>query len=303
MLLNVSNLSKKFAEHTAVNDISFSINEGRCIALLGPNGAGKTTTLKMLTGLLEPSAGSIEFVGMRQGEDLRQFIGFLPQHPAFYNWMTGREFLEYVGKLSHLSKEEAVTRANHLLELVGIADAKNRRIAGYSGGMKQRLGIAQALIHGPKLLMLDEPVSALDPVGRRDVLDMLREIKKDTTILFSTHVLHDAEGISDDVLIINHGEIVMSGQLNDIRSKHQQPVITLEMMQIEVADEWMQRWKEHRLVLEMVKEQRTVKLVVSDLDSAQKLILQDIVENNIAIHKFEVAQTTLEDLFMKAVSS
>lgn len=301
-LLQVKRLSKTFGDSQAVSQISFDIQKGSCVSLLGPNGAGKTTTLKMLSGLLVPTDGTIEFKGMSKGADIREYIGFLPQHPAFYNWMSGLEFLKYAGRLAHLPKGEANSRALKLMEMVGIDDAKHRRIGGYSGGMKQRLGLAQAMIHKPKLLILDEPVSALDPVGRRDVLNMMREIKKETTILFSTHVLHDAEGISDDVLIIRKGEIVISGSLHSVRSEHQQPVIIIEFDQEKALEEWMAGWNGHEMIVEFLREQNTLKVVVHDLNEAKSVFLKDIVDKNMPIRRFEVAQTTLEDLFMKAVS-
>lgn len=176
-LLAVRALSKQFAKVSAVKEISFSITAGHCVSLLGPNGAGKTTTLQMLTGLLKPTSGTIAFTINTQG-DWRQQIGYLPQYPTFYNWMTGQEFLDYVGKLAHMSTKILKVRSAEMLQLVGLTDAGNRKIGGYSGGMKQRLGIAQALIHSPQLLLLDEPVSALDPLGRREVLDLLNRIKK-----------------------------------------------------------------------------------------------------------------------------
>lgn len=304
-LLDVIGLTKKFGAFTAVNNLSFNIEAGRCVALLGPNGAGKTTTLNMLSGLLTPSGGAIEFSGMNNGEDRRQYIGYLPQYPAFYPWMTGSEFLLLAGQLAHLTKKEAKQRTAELLPLVGIEDAKHRRIGSYSGGMKQRLGIAQAMIHKPKLLILDEPVSALDPVGRRDVLRMIEEIKKETTILFSTHVLHDAEVVSDDVIIIHHGEVVVSGSLLDVRAKHQKPVIHI---QLEHADDkaveaWLDTWRSHELVSQLTREGLFVKIVVKELEKAKALILKDIVDQHLAINKFEVAQTTLEDLFMEVVSA
>src|SRR5699024_10985732 len=181
----------------------------------------------MLAGLLKPTSGSIEFKE-KKAKDLREFIGYLPQSIAFFNWMSGKEFLVFAGQLAKLDRKEAEKRSEELLERVGLTAAKKRKIGGYSGGMKQRLGLAQALIHRPKLLILDEPVSALDPHGRREVLEMMREIKEETTILFSTHVLHDAEEISDDILIMHEGEIAISGSLENVMEAYQQPTLQIE---------------------------------------------------------------------------
>ena len=193
-LLDVQGLTQIFGATKAVNDISFTIDEGRCAAILGPNGAGKTTTIRMLAGLLSPTSGRIHFQSLPRGADRRQLIGYLPQVPAF--WLDDRAGIsDSCWQAMRLKREGSCrSRSTEWLERVGIAEAAKRRIAGYSGGMKQRLGLAQALIHRPKLLILDEPVSALDPIGRREVMGLLRDLKQETTILFSTHVLHDAGG-------------------------------------------------------------------------------------------------------------
>jgi ABC-2 type transport system ATP-binding protein len=298
-LLRVDRLTKKFESTKAVNGISFTIGEGRCVALLGPNGAGKTTTLKMLSGLLEPTSGSIAFIGL--SGDIRRYIGFLPQYPAFYSWMTGKEFLTYVGKLADGSGKALKERVDELLETVGLSQAKNRRIGGYSGGMKQRLGIAQAMIHRPKLLMLDEPVSALDPIGRREVLDMLTAIKHSTTILFSTHVLHDAEEMSDDVLIMRSGEIAEAGTLDDIRSRHRQPVIIVEADT--ALGDWAAELRAHDWVQQITGTGRKLTITVHDVERARLALLTDAASRKLPISRFEVAQATLEDLFMKVVQS
>lgn len=298
-ILAVDQLSKSFNGNLAVKEARFHFEQGRCVALLGPNGAGKTTILKMLAGLLKPTTGKIQYQDEKANADLRKYIGYLPQYPIFHDWMTGAEFLHYVGKLTHLSDAEAKQRTTELLELVGIADSKKQRIGKYSGGMKQRLGIAQAIIHRPKLLLLDEPVSALDPFGRREVLEMIKKLKEDTTILFSTHVLNDAEEVSDDVIIINHGEIKVANSLDQLRKEHQQAMIYVETT--EEAKKYLAEWTKWELVTEIIFENNTAKITVTDLERAKLIILREIVEKNIPIQKFEVGRTTLEDLFIKVV--
>lgn len=213
-LLQVKNLRKSYGAHISVNDISFEIEKERCVALLGPNGAGKTTTLRMLAGLLEPTSGMISFEGSRPGAEYRRGLGYVPQSPAFYGWMTGHEYVVFAAKLSGMGTKDASSRALESLERVGLKGDARRRIGGYSGGMKQRLGLAQALVHRPRLLLLDEPVSALDPIGRREVMGLLREIREETTVVFSTHVLHDAEEICDDIILMNQGLIAEKGSLS-----------------------------------------------------------------------------------------
>ncbi|MEN8698239.1 ABC transporter ATP-binding protein [Bacillus infantis] len=297
-LLKASDLVKRYGNTNAVKGINFHIEEGRCVSLLGPNGAGKTTTLKMLSGLLEPTSGSIDFKGGK-AKDLRQFIGYLPQYPAFFNWMSGKEFLVFAGQLAKLNRKEAEKRSEELLERVGLTDAKKRKIRGYSGGMKQRLGLAQALIHRPKLLILDEPVSALDPLGRREVLDMMREIKEETTILFSTHVLHDAEEISDDILIMHDGEIAVSGSLESVMAEYRQPILQIEF-ESQAAD-WLKSIAGYGFVSEVSIQGNKASIVLNDMVNGKQTLLKDIVDRKLPIRKFEVSQTTLEDLFMKVM--
>lgn len=295
----VNQLSKAFQGNKVVKEASFQFEQGRCVALLGPNGAGKTTILKMLAGLLKPTSGTIQYKDEKPNSDLRKYIGYLPQYPVFHDWMTGSEFLHYVGKLTHLTDKECKERTEELLQLVGISEAKNRRIGKYSGGMKQRLGIAQAIIHKPKLLLLDEPVSALDPFGRREVLELVKSLKENTTILFSTHVLNDAEEVSDDVIIINHGEIKVANTLEALRKQHQQAMIFVETKGI--AKGYMEEWLHWEFITEILFENDTAKIVVKDLETAKSMILKEIVEKNIPIVRFEIGRTTLEDLFVKVV--
>jgi ABC-2 type transport system ATP-binding protein len=254
----------------------------------------------MLSGLLTPTSGTMGFMDS-DGEDIRQSIGYLPQYPAFYNWMSGKEFLEFTGKLAGLTSKEAVDRSLHILERVGLKDAAKRKIGGYSGGMKQRLGLAQAIIHRPQLLILDEPVSALDPQGRREVLELMQELKQETTILFSTHVLHDAEIMCDDVLIIRDGQIVVNGDLHTIRQEHQQPMIRIQVGHHHEA--WLRSLLDKPYVHEVEVQYNSATIMVTDLEQAKIALLQQIVNDNISITKFEIGQTTLEDLFMKAVQS
>jgi len=303
-LVVVDQLIKSYGATQAVRGISFAIEAGRCTALLGPNGAGKTTTLNMLSGLLKPTSGEIRFDGVAKGEDLRAYIGYLPQYTNYYNWMSGREFLIYVGRLTGMDKRSAVRRADELLELVGIEEAKNRRIGGYSGGMKQRLGLAQAMMHRPRLLILDEPVSALDPIGRREVLELMKRIKQETTILFSTHVLPDAEEVCDDVLIIRRGEIVIAGSLDDIRKSNQRPVIELELEDAAALADLLPALRELAGTASLEQAGSVVRFMMKDADELQRVrpkLMDRLAARQAPLRRLEIAKTSLEDLFMEAV--
>lgn len=297
-LVTVSGLTKKFNGTAAVNGLSLKLQKGVCTALLGPNGAGKTTTLSMLAGIMKQTAGNISFSGVNGKADFREYIGYLPQYPVFYGWMTGKEYLQYVGELASLSKKAAGEKADELLELVGISDAKKKKISGYSGGMKQRLGIAQALMNDPQLLILDEPVSALDPLGRREVLTLMEKLKKTTTILFSTHVLHDAEEICDYIYIIKDGELAINGSLEDLQKSHEQPTfyIEIEKERSELGDDI----SKFAFVSEVASNSaKKITVTVTDVEAARTCLLNYFVNENIPIRKFELVRTSLEDLFMK----
>ncbi|SET71414.1 ABC-2 type transport system ATP-binding protein [Salinibacillus kushneri] len=300
-LMEVDGLTKAFDGKEVVKDLSFGLKTGTCVALLGPNGAGKTTTLRMLAGFTHPTAGTIQFDQQSLTTDIRQYVGYLPQFPTFHTWMSGLEFLVYVGQLSYLTNAEATDRANELLEKVGLEDAKKQRIKKYSGGMKQRLGIAQALINKPKLIILDEPVSALDPIGRREVLNLMMDLKKDATILFSTHILNDAEEVSDELLLLHHGELVEQGALENLNHLDQTGKIQLNFS---VYPEKLESQLKNLSSIKHIKPVgQGVEVVVSDMDVARIEILQLVMTKEWPLTKFEQAKTTLEDVFMKVVNS
>lgn len=300
-LLQVTNLRKSYGAHVSVNDISFEIEKGRCVALLGPNGAGKTTTLRMLAGLLEPTSGMISFEGSRPGAGYRRELGYVPQSPAFYGWMTGHEYVIFAAKLSGMGTKDATSRALESLERVGLKGDARRRIGGYSGGMKQRLGLAQALVHRPRLLLLDEPVSALDPIGRREVMGLMREIREETTVVFSTHVLHDAEEICDDIILMNQGLIAEKGSLSQLRSQYSLPVIRVRTEKQEKAIQWLESLAAKPFVLETQLFGDQAIFNVNDVDMARWTILQEAAQLEIPLLQFEAGSSTLEDLFMKVV--
>jgi ABC-2 type transport system ATP-binding protein len=298
-LIQIHGLKKSFQGNEVIKGLDFNLEKGKCIALLGPNGAGKTTTLRMLSGLMKPTKGSITFSDAKKDGDIRHLIGYLPQFPVFYDWMSGMEFLQYVGKLAGLTNKEGRERSLELLELVGISDAKNRRVGKYSGGMKQRLGIAQAIIHRPQLVMLDEPVSALDPFGRREVLELLEGLKKETTILFSTHILNDAEEVCDEILFLHNGEIVESGTMEDLRERYQQAKIDLIFRK--KTAEMESNFKNHHLTQSLLVDGNRISVFVTNVEQARKEFLKLIFDKDWQLDKFEISSMTLEDVFMKVV--
>ncbi|MFL5774703.1 MAG: ABC transporter ATP-binding protein [Chloroflexota bacterium] len=207
--ISMNGLTKHYKDVQALTDLTLDVPAGTVFGFLGPNGAGKTTALKVLAGLARATSGNATVNGVvvsAAGEHRRQ-LGYLAQDPRFYGWMTGRETLRYVASFRRVGADRE-RQISELLARVGIAEAADRHTSTYSGGMRQRLGIAQALVGRPAVILLDEPVSALDPIGRKDVLDLMRELKGETTVFYSTHILDDVQRVSDHVAILDHGRLV-----------------------------------------------------------------------------------------------
>jgi ABC-2 type transport system ATP-binding protein len=203
-------LTKHYPGVQALTDLTLEVPAGSIYGFLGPNGAGKTTALKLLAGLTRPTSGTAAVAGIPidAGPTYRQQVGYLGQEPRFYGWMSGRETIAFVGSLYPPQARPDKARVQEVIDLVGIADAADRPTKTYSGGMRQRLGIAQALVARPKVLLLDEPASALDPIGRREVLELMEAIKGEVTVFYSTHILDDVQRVSDHVAILDHGRLV-----------------------------------------------------------------------------------------------
>jgi ABC-2 type transport system ATP-binding protein len=204
----------------ALKSLTLSVEHGEVFGFLGPNGAGKTTTLKMLMGLVYPTAGSARILEMELDDPrMKAQIGFLPEQPYFYDYLTARELLDYYGQLSGVPAKERPQKISEMLDLVGLRDAANLQLRKFSKGMLQRVGIAQAILHNPKVVFLDEPMSGLDPMGRREVRDLMERLKQEgKTVFFSTHILSDAEALCDRVAIIQQGELRGIGTIAELTS-------------------------------------------------------------------------------------
>ncbi len=202
----------------ALKPLQLTVDEGEIFGFLGPNGAGKTTTLKMLMGLVYPTSGSARILGMEIGDPrMKAQIGFLPEQPYFYDYLTARELLEYYGRLSGVGSADRSKKVDAILERVGLRDSANVQLRKFSKGMLQRVGIAQAVLHDPRVVFLDEPMSGLDPIGRREVRDLIEQLKQEgKTVFFSTHILSDAEALCDRVAIINLGELRRVGSVSEL---------------------------------------------------------------------------------------
>lgn len=296
-ILTLDKVSKSFGEKRVLKDISFSVPEGSIFGFIGQNGAGKTTTMKMILGLLKIDQGEIhvckEKVSFGQNAT-NQYIGYLPDVPEFYDFMTPREYLMLCGSITGMSKKVSMERTEELLEMVGLSQEK-RRIRGFSRGMKQRLGVAQALFNRPKLLICDEPTSALDPVGRKDLLEILVQAKKETTILFSTHILSDVERICDQVAFLHGGELVLKGNLEEIKSKYAGNDLEMEFQSSKDLQMFLAQYQEGKELgsLRLQYEAKTEKEMLQ--------MMEYMLQNNICPQKIERLEKSLEDLFMEVV--
>jgi ABC-2 type transport system ATP-binding protein len=221
----VSGLSKVFQRTTAVDGLSFRVARGRFFGFLGPNGAGKSTTIKMLTGLLRPTAGDATIEGIALSSDLlaiKRLIGVLPEELPLYERLTGEEYLHFAGRMYGLPKAEVRRRTDQLLEFLSLADERGKLLVDYSLGMKKKAALAAALIHNPRVLFLDEPLNGIDPVSGRVVMDLLQRLaQKGVTLFFTSHVLDVVERLCDEVAIIDHGRIVAQGSLDQIRAQRE----------------------------------------------------------------------------------
>jgi len=290
----------------AVDRLDLDVPAGSVFGLLGPNGAGKTTTLRLVTGLARPTAGSVSIDGMPvvpEAVGSRGGIGVLDQDPRYYGWMSGRELVEFAGRLQGLAAGAARERAGETLALVGLADAARRRVSGYSGGMRQRLGIAQALVSRPRLLILDEPVSSLDPEGRRDLLALIADLRASTTVIFSTHVLADVERICDRVGIMADGRLVTEGPLDELLARYAQPLYRVEPEPGQEAGlvRLAATLRGVAWVDGVTKDGERLMVSVTDEAAASTGLLPLVVEAGLRLTAFERVRPSLEDVFLRLV--
>jgi ABC-2 type transport system ATP-binding protein len=288
----------------ALDRLDLAVPTGSVFGLLGPNGAGKSTCLRLLVGLTRPTSGTATVAGHRLPDDaldVRRRLGFLEQDPRAYGWMTGREQLALAAELHGMRGRALAEAVAGALDRVGIASAADRRIGTYSGGMRQRLGIAAALVHRPSVIILDEPVSSLDPEGRRDVLNLIHDLRGTTTVLFSTHVLADVERICDRVGILDRGLLVVEGPLDSLLDRYALPVYRLEAEPGQTRE--LEALAERLRTLPWVTEARAghglLTVAVADPATAGRELLGEVVASGIALLSLARARPTLEDVFLQ----
>ena len=297
-MLRITGLQKRFGDKSVLNGLELAVPEHSIFGFIGKNGAGKTTTMKTVLGLLRADAGEITVNGERvvYGQTAtNRLLGYLPDVPEFYDFMTAPEYLAFCGEISGMRRSDIAARSEELLELVGLRGEKHR-IKGFSRGMKQRLGIAQALLNRPRLLICDEPTSALDPVGRKDILDILTAAREQTTVLFSTHILSDVERICTDVAFLDNGVARVQGPLSVIKTKYRKEEYLLELRSREDATVILQ----HFPAMKPMGENRLV--FRAESDDTVFAVLRLLSDRRIPFVKLDKVEPTLESLFMEVTA-
>jgi ABC-2 type transport system ATP-binding protein len=307
LVISTEGLSKSFGEVHALKSLDLRVPQKSIFAFLGPNGAGKTTTIKLLLGLIKPTSGGGKILGMdilRDSVDIRARIGYLPQDARFYEHMTARQMLEYTAKFFYAGPQSEIDkRVNEMIELVGLEGKADRPIKGFSGGERQRLGIAQAEVNYPDLLILDEPAASLDPQGRRDVLEVMSRIRKYATIFYCTHILDDVQRVSDQVAIVNQGELVTQASIEELLAGTGDVTYSVTLTgdaqsaytQINQLP-WVSGIEAHRK-----GEQTTWQVSVTDEASANDQLMSLLVSNGLKVSNFSRKEQNLEDIFINIV--
>lgn len=299
--IELDGLTKTFRHATAVDGLNLTVPQGSVFGFLGPNGAGKTTTLRILASLARPTSGDAFVLGHRVPADAttRSFIGYLPDVPGFPTWMTAGQYLRFVGELFGLRGSQLAERVDSLLDLAGLKET-TARIGAYSRGMKQRLGIAQALVNSPRLLLLDEPTSALDPLGRKDVLNMIAALAGRTTVFFSTHILADVERVCDQAAILNRGRLVSQAPIEDLKARHGSA--RRLMVEVDDPERLLAALAEQPWVVAVQRRQTgPLHIEVREIETAQRELPGIVATEHLALLRFQVEETSLEDVFVDLV--
>ena len=305
MSVRVNNISKKYGDQFAVKHLSFEINKGEVVGFIGPNGAGKSTSMKIITGYLPPDTGEVWINGMNALEDpmeVKKIIGYLPEHNPLYNDLYVKEYLGYVAGLYKIVRREIGTRINEVIDLTGLHDEEHKKIGSLSKGYRQRVGLAQALIHDPEVLILDEPTSGLDPNQIIEIRNLISRTGKEKTILLSTHIMQEVDAICDRVIIINKGEIVADkpAERLDKSSKGKIKTILVETDKHIETDLW--KTIPEITNIRNVKNQQYL-LETGDEKDIRPLIFNLAVDQGFTILSMSIREKSLEELFHELTKS
>jgi ABC-2 type transport system ATP-binding protein len=307
LVIETHGLSKTYKNVQALKSLDLKVAKHSIFGFLGPNGAGKTTTIKLLLGLAQPTGGNGSIFGhdiQRDSVKIRQRVGYLAQDPRYYESMTARDTLRFtLGFFFEKPKNKLEERIEETIELVGLADKADRPIGGFSGGERQRLGIAQAQVNYPDLLILDEPAASLDPLGRRDVLEVMSKLRKYSTIFYSTHILDDVQKVSDTVVILNKGKLVVQGPIEELLAGSEGVVYVIHLKGDAAAAQKLvqaQPWVS-KIVAGQHNDETTWQVSVSDPAAAETELNKLLVNQGVVITQFNRKKYELEDIFMQVI--
>jgi ABC-2 type transport system ATP-binding protein len=306
-VISTKGLGKSYGDIHALKNLDLKVPKNSIFAFLGPNGAGKTTTIKLLIGLAKPTSGSGTIFGkniVKESVDIRTKIGYLPQDARFYEHMTARQTLDYTAKFFYTGPQSEINiRVDEMLDLVGLSEKADRPIKGFSGGERQRLGIAQAEVNYPDLLILDEPAASLDPQGRRDVLEVMSRIRKYATIFYCTHILDDVQRISDHVAIVNKGKLITQTSIEDLLDSTGEIVYSISIKEdSKTAFEQIKQiaWVSG-IEVAQEKDQTTWAVSVTDEIAAEDQLMNLIIANGLKVTNFGRKEKNLEEVFLNIV--
>jgi len=309
-VIETHGLSKSYKGVQALKALDLQVQQHSICGFLGPNGAGKSTTIKLLLGLAQPTGGSGRVFGkdiLKENDEIRRRVGYLAQDPRFYEYMTARETLRFTARFFYAGpKAEIEGRVAEVLDLVGLADKADRPVKGFSGGERQRLGIAQAQVNYPDLLILDEPAASLDPIGRKDVLEVMERLRKHTTIFYSTHILDDVQRVSDTVVILNQGALVAQGPIEEILAWGRAVSFTLTVKGDSAGVEARLRGRPWVTGIEEMSRNGRVswQIRVSDPDVAEaELVPLALAGGGVTVSEFGRNHRNLEEVFMSIVGA
>ena len=306
-VIETQGLSKNYKNIQALSSLNLKVSHNSIIGFLGPNGAGKTTTIKLMLGLIRPTSGTASIFGMdsvKQSVDIRSRSGYLPQEPHFYEYMTARQTLRFTAEFFFKGPRKAIEdRVDEMLELVDLTDKADRPIRTFSGGERQRLGIAQAQVNYPDLLILDEPAASLDPLGRRDVLEVMSRLRKYATVFYSTHILDDVQRVSDTVAILNKGKLVAQGPIEELLAGSEGVIYIIHLrgdidsaLKLIQSQPWVGSIKTSQ-----DNEESIWQVSVSDSAAAEAQLLKLLVNGPVMVTEFRRKQYELEDVFIQVV--
>jgi len=303
-MIRIENLVKSYDYHEVLKGITLEVKKGEIYGFIGPNGAGKSTTMNILAGLIDYQSGKCIVKGREVKKNInRQFrdIGYLPEDPRFYPYMNAREYLSFIGTMGGDTVKIIRKKTEWLLDMVKLTKVSKRPIGTYSRGMRQRLGIAVAMYHDPEVLLLDEPSSALDPEGRKDVIEIIQQLKNHKkTVFLSTHILNDIERICDRIGILHEGKIVVDESLEILMNRYLQPIYDIEFKEV-LNENQIDTIKTASFVEQVTINGKNISLVIKDMDLNGKNVLKLLAKTEMPIISMNMRKPSLEDIFMKVV--